>query len=271
MIQKPEQFTSIHAETFQALDVVEAYQHRPPYSNEAFSILLNLLNGSTGHVLDIGCGRGEIARNLVSSVERVDAVDASQAMIEKGKILPNGNHPRLCWHHGYLENIPLHPPYTLMTSGESLPWMEENIVLPRLRQMLAPGGFLATIHNILFPNPWLSLSRLLPDPWPSVYELVSSYSVNSPQRYDMIAALEQNSLFSKKGEQVTTPIVFAQSIEAYIESFHSRIGFSRADMRTTRALAFDRELREILLKTYSNGILLFSLSTKIIWGLPGNG
>ena len=75
--------------------MAEAYNLRPPYPNEMYRILLNLLGDKRGRVLDVGCGQGKIARTLVDHVERVDAVDVSQEMIRVGKSLVNGNHPNL--------------------------------------------------------------------------------------------------------------------------------------------------------------------------------
>jgi len=46
---------------------------------------------------------GDIARRLVEYVERLDAVDFSQNMIERGKQLPNGNNPHLHWIYGKVE------------------------------------------------------------------------------------------------------------------------------------------------------------------------
>ncbi len=87
-----------YAEAFQDQSVVEAYRHRPPYPASTFDILTDLLSSPFTAVLDVGCGCGELARHLVERVERVDAVDFSHPMIEQGKQLPNGDHPRL--HYG---------------------------------------------------------------------------------------------------------------------------------------------------------------------------
>lgn len=68
-------------------------------------------------MLDVGCGTGYIARTLVERVGQVDAVDFSQNMIEMGKMLLNGDNPRLRWILGSVEEVELYPPYGLVTAG----------------------------------------------------------------------------------------------------------------------------------------------------------
>lgn len=66
------------ASAFQEQSVVEAYQYRPTYPGETFNFLARLLpSEGCKTVLDIGCGTGFIARNIVPLVDRVDAVDFS--------------------------------------------------------------------------------------------------------------------------------------------------------------------------------------------------
>jgi SAM-dependent methyltransferase len=201
MFQKPDYFASKHAEVFQHHSIAEAYQHRPPYSSEVFDTLADLMHGITRRVLDVGSGTGNIARHLIEHVESIDAVDFSQAMIEQGKHLPNGNHPHLHWLYGRTEEIELNPPYALVTAGESLHWMNWQIVLPRFHELLNPGGYLAIVEQETQPDPWSLLSEIIPH-----------YTTNTGYYpYNMIEALEQQKLLRKVGEKQTAPIPFIQS------------------------------------------------------------
>jgi trans-aconitate methyltransferase len=150
-----------YAEAFQDQSVVEAYRHRPPYPASTFDILTHLLPPHFTALLDVGCGRGELARHLVERVERVDAVDVSRSMIEQGKQLPHGNHPRLRWVQGRIEEVQLQPPYALVTAGASLHWMEWNRVMPRFAELLIDGAYLAVVGNATIPSPWTLLGEML--------------------------------------------------------------------------------------------------------------
>ncbi|MEO8972692.1 MAG: class I SAM-dependent methyltransferase [Ktedonobacteraceae bacterium] len=259
MLQKPKHFAPEYGKQFQDRSIVEAYHHRPPYPAEVFDILAGLIHAESRRVLDVGCGTGYIARNLVERVEEIDAVDFSRNMIEMGMTLPNGNNPRLHWLFGPIEDVELNPPYALMTAGESLHWMDWNIVLPRFHRMLTPGGYLAIIEHNNLPNAWTDV----------LSEIIPRYSTNKDfYPYDMIEALEHHGLFKKVGEKTTGPVPFMQPIDDYIESFHSRNGFSRERMTPEQAEGFDREARKILLETHSDGILHMQVVANIVWGIP---
>ncbi len=261
MIEKPRQFAPEHAEPFKDAGVVGAYRHRPPYPAEVFDILAGLVQGEPRFVLDAGCGTGNIARHLVGRVERLDAVDFSRRMIEEGQRLPNGAHPRLRWLHGAVETVALDPPYGLVTAGESLHWLDWNVVLPRFRALLAPGGSLAVVEQ-----------RVTPDPWSALGEIVPGYRTDGGyQPYDMIGELERHGLFRRVGARETAPVPFAQSIDDYIESYHSRSGFSRERMGPSRAEAFDREARRILRRSYGDGAIGLRIAGSVVWGIPLTG
>jgi hypothetical protein len=106
MQSKPQDFRTFYADTFKDHCVVDAYRHRPPYPDEVFDILASLVTDEPRTVLDI-------ARRLVDVARRVDAVDFSQNMIERGKQLPDGDHPHVHWIYGKVEEVQLSPPFTI--------------------------------------------------------------------------------------------------------------------------------------------------------------
>jgi SAM-dependent methyltransferase len=262
MLPKPEHLGPDYAAQFQDQSVVAAYRFRPPYPDEVFRILAGLIRDAPRVVLDAGCGDGTIARHLVEQVERIDAIDLSRAMIEQGKRLPNGNHPRLRWICVPMEQAPLDPPYALITAGASLHWMDWQVVLPRFRQALTPRGMLAIIYDEMLSLPWDDALR----------SLIQRSSTNQKfQPYDTIEELERRGLFTKVGEQRTAPMPFTQPVDDYIESFHARNGFSRERMSQEMADAFDNELRRLLVGFCPDGNVTMQVTARVVWGRPQAG
>ncbi|GAC1396985.1 MAG: hypothetical protein NVS4B12_23950 [Ktedonobacteraceae bacterium] len=259
MLPKPEHFAPEYGEQFKDRSIVEAYQYRPPYPDEVFDILNTLITEQPRHVLDIGAGRGDIARHLVNYVDRLDAVDFSLSMIEHGKNLPNGDNPHLHWLYGRVEDVVLESLYALVIAGASLHWMDWDIVLPRLHEVLTPNGYLAIIRHDTQPTPWYT----------ALAEIIPKFSTNVKYRpFELIDELEKRGLFQKVGEQETQPVPFVQSVDDYIESFHSRNGFSRERMKPEMAAAFDHEAKKILLRNYPDGVISLQVVGNVIWGFP---
>ena len=246
-----------NAAAFQAPGVVAAYRYRPPYPAALFPRLVDLIGARPRRVLDVGCGPGPLARPLAPLVDQVDAVDPAPAMIAAGRVASGGDHPHLRWIVGRAEDAPLDPPYGLIVAGDSLHWMEWAVVLPRFAGVLAPGGFLAIVHNNVAPPPWSA----------ELGQLIARYSVM--QRYqplDLLTELETRELFRKAGEdKISAP--FTQSIEEYIESFHSRSSLSRERLTAENATAFDAELRAIL-APYCEDVVELQQEIGLVWGTP---
>lgn len=259
MLPKPKHLEPEYGAQFKDKSIVEAYPNRPPYPAAVFQFLGSLIKDEPRTVLDAGCGTGDIARYLVNFVERLDAVDFSEAMLAKAKTLPNGDHPRLSWIYGAVEEAELHPPYALITAGESLHWMQWEVVIPRFKQMLTPQGYLAIVGRNELPVPWADeLGKIIP-----------RYTTNKDyQPYDVVAELEKRNLFQTVGEWRSEPVSFIQPIQAYIEAFHSRNGFSRDRMPPEDAAAFDSELKAVLQKSSKAGMIELQVIGTVRWGVP---
>src|SRR5215469_13356814 len=173
-----------YADVFMLDSVARTYHHRPPYPAGVVDALLSLLGGDGASVLDAGCGTGELARVLVGSAGRVDAVDVSRAMIDEGRRQEGGDHPNLRWVCARLEDADLRPPYALAVAGDSLNWMDWEVALPRLHDALSPGAWLAIAHRT-----WGTGA-------PEETDLLRTYSVIQDYRpYDLGHELVSRGLF----------------------------------------------------------------------------
>ena len=243
---------------FQEETVVDSYQHRPPYPSAVFDILANLATDEPRRVLDAGCGTGFLARRLAGRVAHVDALDISPAMIERGQRLPGGDSPLLTWIVGAAETAPLNPPYSLITSGDSLHWMEWDAVMPRFAESLTPGGVLAILGVSQLATPWDD----------ELMVIIKRYStVKGFQPIDLVAELQTRGLFRTTGKSTTEPVPFTQPLDAYIASFHGRASFSRERMGEDIASIFDAEVRALVSQHVTGEVTLHVLS-EVTWGRP---
>jgi hypothetical protein len=80
--------------------------------------------------------------------------------------------------------------------------------------------------------------------------------------------LARRQLFHPEGRATTTPVLFSQSIDDYIESWHSRNGFSRERMSASRALEFDAQVRDIVMPYAQAGLLRYDVQVELAWGVP---
>lgn len=256
---KPKHLGPVYAAQFQDAAIVAAYPTRPPYPAEVCEILAVLITTEPRVALDVGCGTGDVARRLAPQMVRIDAVDVSSRMIAQGKALPGGDAPNLRWIVAAAEDAPLEPPYSLITAGESLHWMDWPVVMPRLRDALAPGAYLAIVERGEERSPWSE----------ALLGLIVRYTTNRDyQPYNLTSELESRGLFTKVGEQRTRSVPFEQPVEDYIESIHSRNGFSRDRMPPEDAEVFDAGVRELVAPHAHDGILRLQISAVAVWGVP---
>lgn len=259
MNAKPTHLTPENAARFQQQSLVARYHLRPPYPPEVFDILVSLINDQPRTVLDVGTGIGDLARPLAARVERVDAVDVSTSMIAKGRREPGGDDPHLRWIVGRLEDAPLSPPYTLIIGGESIHWLDWQTAFARFRQMLTPNGYVVLLSRIGLPVPWdQELGRLI-----QRFSLVQNY-----QAYDLAEELEKGGFFRLTGERTTMPVPFRQSVEDYINSFHSMTSLSVEDMRPDDLRDFDTSLREMVMPYSEGGFVTLQTAAQLQWGKP---
>lgn len=257
MHPQPENSRSFFADTFKDRRVVEAYQHRPPYPQEVFEILTTLMTDEPRTVLDVGAGPGDLARHLVTLAGQVDAVDFSAYMIERGRQLPGGDSPQLQWIYGKVEEVPLAPPYALITAGSSIHWLEWEKAFPLFRRILTPAGSLALVYRKTLPMPWDA----------DVRELHTRFLPEGGHSPAHVAQeLEARGFFHKKGERVTAPVPFFQSVDDYIEGLHSH--FSQQHLGPQSAAGFDQQMRILLLHHHPDGILPLHVVGLVIWGRP---
>jgi SAM-dependent methyltransferase len=257
---KPRHLGAEYAAQFADASIVAAYVHRPPYPEELFECLAALVVGSPRLVLELGAGSGHLTFGLAERIDAVDAVEPSVTMRAAAKRMGGPSADKVRWSAATAESFVTQHRYGLAVAAESLHWMEWDLVLPKLAKLLRPNAPLAIVTpRVLRDIPWEDALRAL----------VARHSTNRDYaRYDLIEELTQRGLFCELGRRTIVSPTFTQNVEDYIESFHSRNGFSRDRMTPEAAASFDEGLRALVARDRATPTITSAVSTTVVWGLP---
>jgi SAM-dependent methyltransferase len=119
-------------------------EHRPGYAQAAVRWALEPASGP--RVLDLGAGTGKLTAALVALGADVIAVEPDPAMLaELCRALPTVRGLR-----GSAEAIPL-PDSSVdaVLAGHALHWFDMDVAGPEIARILAPGGILAGLWNVI--------------------------------------------------------------------------------------------------------------------------
>ncbi|HYF51985.1 MAG TPA: class I SAM-dependent methyltransferase [Planctomycetota bacterium] len=255
MQPKPKHLRAEYGNQFSDPSVARAYPTRQPYPDEIFDALERLMPERPRVVLELGCGSGDLTLELARRVDHLDAVDPSAAMLAEARKREGSDAAHLHWHLSSAEDFQITRTYTLACAGASLHWMEWEIVLPKLAAALQPGGLLAIADR---DNQCAWDKQLIP--------LIREHSTNKDFKpYNLAEELSARGLFQVAGE-LRTAVPFSQTIDDYIESFHSRNGFSRDRMAPESAQAFDAGVRAVVSKYATDGLITGKNVGTLMWG-----
>ena len=239
-------------------EVADLYRYRAPYPQRVFAILERLVV-EPRIVLDAGAGTGALARRFPRSIERIDAIDPSAAMVARGRELPGGDDPRIRWSVGRAEDVPLAPPYGLITCGASFHWMDADVVLPRFRDALAPGGRVAIVDTeTTHSGAWR----------PEMTEIIRRYSpvMDHAETHEVVAQITERGLFVLEGEERTLPETFDQSVDEYLLLLGSTSTLSRVTLGA-RAATFAAECRSLFAR-HGMTRVRSDIAAYVAWGHP---
>jgi SAM-dependent methyltransferase len=255
---KPVHLALHHAQQFEDIEVARRYHTRPPYPPQVFDIVSELLPDRDRWVLELGCGTGELTLGLCPFVECIDAVDPSAAMLEVARARPDDS--RIAWFESRAECFAFPRRYALIVAADSMHWMDWVELFPKLRSALEARGRLVLVAGRALDRPvWDSALR----------ELIRVHSTNRDYvAYDVIEELCTRGLFEVVGRRFTDPMRFAQTLDDYVESFHTRNGFLRSRMTERAALEFDAAVRRLVLEHQPSGTVEGTTTARVVWGHP---
>ena len=181
-------------------------------------------------------------------------------MLERGRLRDGAAGAYIEWLAIAAENYAFDRRYSAVVAAEAFHWLDWHSVLPHIAQSLIPGGQLILVERSLAESP----------PWePDLRQLISEYSTNRDYvPYDTTTELEARGLITVGGRARTGTMPHRQSVVDYVESFHSRNGFSRARLQAGRAQEFDDKLKTLLCRYCPGDTVLLPVEARIVWGRP---
>lgn len=256
--KQPRHLAKDYAEQFADRSVARAYRTRPPYPPALFELLAQLVVDEPRVVLELGAGTGDLTLGLAPHVARIEAVEPAASMLEIARERTAAL-DTVDWVQTTAEEHVYRDEYALVVAAESFHWMDWALVSSKIARALTPHGMLALVQE----------RRALDVPWAEeLSALLKCYSTNQDYRpYDLIDELRHRGLFQELGRTSIVQRRFEQSVEHYVESFHSRNGFSLERMGKT-ADAFDRELSSLLSRFGAHASLTMAVATNVVWGRP---
>lgn len=115
-------------------------------------------NQTTLSVLDAGCGSGYMSEWVASYGHRLLACDSAQVMVAATR-QRLAVYPKAVCQQQTIQELPESPTYHLVMCHAVLEWVaEQDVLLQKLRRLVAPGGYL----SLMFYNAWArELSQLI--------------------------------------------------------------------------------------------------------------
>lgn len=253
---KPRGLERRHAEQFCDASMVDAYGSRPPYPAGLDPLFVELAGGPEAHLLDLGCGTGELARRLAPRLRAITAVDQSERMIARARSLPGGAAANITWLVGRAEDVAVAGPFSAALAAQSFHWFDWAVLVRRLTDWLPTRRLILTDR------------REASAPWSDALAgLYRRFSTNQDfEPFDLVDELIARRYLIVEGRLTPRPDPFPQAIDDYVTALHSQNGFSRDRMAAADAQAFDDAVREAVAPHARNGVLTLQIGTRVVWG-----
>lgn len=134
---------------------------RPPYADRLIRHVVQFCGiNDADHVLDLGCGPGQLARALAPFVRQVTAIDPEPEMLATaGRLAEASGISNVTFTQGSSLDLGPHlGRFNLVSIGRAFHWMDRIETLRQLDGLIEPGGAVVLFddkHPTLPENAWL--------------------------------------------------------------------------------------------------------------------
>lgn len=220
------------------------------------------------HLLDLGCGTGELAVPLASCFHAVTAVDPEAEMLNFAREKARG-HNNITFVLGRAEDLNL-PPMSvhLVTIGAAFHWMDRELITRRCRQWLAPGQPMAILgSNSIWTGTaaWQEVARRVLIDWFGNRRAGKGRFQAPLERHEVVLVREGMAL---KRLEFQMPYVW--TLESFI-GYLASTSFASAVVIGGDRTAFENAMREALLKFDASGHYSETLTFYCILAYPKQG
>ncbi len=234
---------------------------RPPYPSEALEHVAKVFALGEGvRVLDLGCGPGTIAIPLSRSGAEITAVDPDENMLNEGRRLAAMRAAgKINWVHGRAEDVLCRlGRFRLVTFGQSLHWMDRDLVLRGLPSVIDDDGGLAIVDmGARSHESWAII----------VAPVVASYFGQRPRHprkhpeMQHEPRLRRSTHFSRYTVR-EFQAEFSRDFESVIGCIYSAVSAPRSELGE-KARMFETELFQTLAKVNPSGVFHEKLETVV--------
>lgn len=251
-------------------------RYRPPYPPQLIKdIAAHFSLDGKGRLLDLGCGPGTLTLPLSHYFESVLAIDIDASMIEEaGRIQKSFSSFRrsdIEWRVMAAEDVSAGPgTFRLVTAGSSFHWMNRDLVLRKVKEMLAPGCGIALVGGI---SGWLDG----PEDWHgTVSEVIRRYLGDRRRAGAGLATHMEGERFeetlARNGWRVELNRDYPQLLEWDIDSILGQLwssSYANRRLFGERVSEFESDLRAYLLDLRPDGVFRETCVFGLVCGRPG--